>query len=55
MAVWELAVIIFALTYSFVNVIYMMIMIKFMSKCKGLVDKCIKVSEKMIDEADEDY
>lgn len=52
MAVWELALLILAATYMMVNTVYMVIMVKTMSKYDGLFTKSIKMLEKMIDKSD---
>ena len=54
MEVWEIAVAIIAITYLFVSVASMGIMIRFMSKFDGLFDKYVKFAEKELEEADED-
>ena len=53
MEVWEIAVAIIAITYLFVSVASMGIMIRFMSKFDGLFDKYVKFAEKALEE-DED-
>lgn len=52
MAVWELALLLLAVTYMMVNAVYMMIMVKTMNKYDGLFTKSIKMLEKMIDKSD---
>lgn len=52
MAVWELALLLLAVTYMMVNTVYMVIMVKTMSKYDGLFTKSIKMLEKMIDKSD---
>ena len=52
MAVWELALLLLAATYMMVNTVYMVIMVKTMSKYDGLFTKSIKMLEKMIDKSD---
>lgn len=49
MAVWELALLMFAVTYLVVNTLYMVWMMKFVSKFNGIIDKSAKYTEKMID------
>lgn len=52
MAVWELALIIFAITYLMVNTVYLVMQVKLMAKMEGLMTKSCKVCEKMIDKSD---
>lgn len=52
MAVWELALLLLAATYMMVNTVYMVIMVKTMSKYDGLFTKSIKMLEKMIDKSE---
>ena len=53
MEVWEIAVAIIAVTYLFVSIASMGIMIRLMSKFDGLFDKYVKFAEKELEE-DED-
>ena len=48
MAVWELALVIFAVTYAIVNLVVLGIYLKLATKLTGLVDKAFKISEKMM-------
>lgn len=52
MAVWELALLLLAATYMMVNTVYMVIMVKTMSKYDGLFTKSIKMLEKMLDKSE---
>ena len=52
MAVWELALLLLAATYMMVNIVYMVIMVKTMSKYDGLFTKSIKMLEKMLDKSE---
>ena len=46
MAVWELALVIFAVTYAIVNLVLLGIYLKLAAKLTGFVDKAFKISEK---------
>lgn len=48
MKVWELALVIFAVTYSIVNFVVLGICLKLATKLDGFVDKAFKISEKMM-------
>ena len=52
MATWELALLIFAITYLMVNTIYLVIQIKLMGKMDGVITKLFKMIEKMIDKSE---
>lgn len=52
MAVWELALIIFAITYMMVNTVYLVIQVKMMKQMSGLFTKSYKFLEKMIDQSE---
>ena len=52
MATWELALLIFAITYLMVNTIYLVIQIKLMGKMDGVITKLFKMVEKMIDKSE---
>lgn len=52
MAVWELALLLLALTYMMVNTVYLVIMVKTMGKYDGLFNKSIKMLEKVIDKSE---
>lgn len=52
MATWELALLIFAITYLMVNTIYLVIQIKLMTKMDGVITKSFKMVEKMIDKSE---
>lgn len=54
MAIWELALIIFAVTYMMVNAVYLVIMVKMMSKMNGVMTKSFKFAEKIIKKAEEE-
>lgn len=54
MAIWELALIIFAVTYMMVNAVYLVIMVKMMSKMNGVMTKSFKFVEKIIKKAEEE-
>ena len=51
MAMWELALLMFATTYLVVNTLYMVFMMKFMNKFTGMIDKSVAYTEKMMDDA----
>ena len=54
MAMWELALLLFGVSYLLVNtvsVIYMISLMKTMNKFSGIVDKSVKFTEKMVDAA----
>lgn len=51
MAMWELALLMFAATYMVVNILYMVYMMKFMGKFTGMIDKSVAFTEKMMDTA----
>ena len=48
MAAWELALLIFAITYLMVNTVYLVIQIKLMNKMSGVMTKSFKMVEKII-------
>lgn len=50
MAVWELAILILALTYGFVNVFSMIYMVKLMNKYDGIITRGLKLAEKGLDQ-----
>ena len=50
MAVWELAILIFAVTYGMVNMISMVYMVKLMNKYDGIISKALKVCERSLDD-----
>ena len=52
MATWELALLIFAITYLMVNTIYLVIQIKLMGKIDGVITKSFKMVEKIIDKSE---
>lgn len=52
MAAWELALIIFAITYMMVNMVYLVMQVKLMAKMDGLFVKSCKMMEKMIDQSE---
>ena len=49
MAVWELALVIFALTYAIVNLVVLGIYVKLATKLTVFTDKAFKIGEKMMD------
>lgn len=49
MAGWELALIIFAVTYMVVNVAALYVQLKMMNDMKGFMHKFYKVMEKVLD------
>lgn len=49
MAAWELALIIFAVTYLMVNTVYLIIQVKMLKQMSGMLTKSYKVCEKIID------
>ena len=52
MAAWELALIIFAVTYMVVNTTYLMMQVKMLNQMKGAVSKAYKLMEKMMDKSE---
>lgn len=52
MITWELALVIFAVTYMVVNFTVLIIQVKTMNEMKGLFTKSCKLIEKMIDKSD---
>ena len=54
MAIWELALLMFAATYLVVNTLYMVWMMKFVSKFDGIINKSAKYTEKMFDKVIKD-
>ena len=52
MAAWELALIIFAITYLMVNTVYLIMQVKLMSKMEGMLTKSSRMVEKMIDKSE---
>ena len=54
MAVWELALMLLAVTYMVVNAVYLVIMVKMIAKMNGLWAKSFKFMEKMIDVAEKE-
>ena len=52
MATWELALLIFAITYLMVNTVYLAILIKLMTKMNGVMTKSFKMVEKIIDKSE---
>ena len=52
MATWELALLIFAITYLMVNTVYLVILSKLMAKMNGVMTKSFKMVEKIIDKSE---
>ena len=52
MDAWELALLIFAITYLMVNTVYLVIQIKLMNKMSGVMTKSFKMVEKIIDKSE---
>lgn len=52
MAVWELALVIFAITYMGVNTVSLIVSLKLMNKMEGVMNKSFKMVEKMIDHSE---
>ena len=52
MATWELALLIFAITYLMVNTVYLVLQIKLMNKMSGVMTKSFKMVEKIIDKSE---
>ena len=52
MAAWELALLIFAITYLMVNTVYLVIQIKLMNKMSGVMAKSFKMIGKIIDKSE---
>lgn len=54
MAIWELALLLLAITYMMVNTVYMIVSVKALAKYDGILTKSIKFLEKMLDKAEKD-
>ena len=54
MAIWELALLLLAITYMMVNTVYMIVSVKTLAKYDGILTKSIKFLEKMLDKAEKD-
>lgn len=54
MNVWELALLIFALTYLMVNTVYLGILVKLMSKMNGVMTRIARYMEKLMDKSEKD-
>ena len=52
MATWELALLIFAITYLMVNTVYLVILSKLMAKMNGVMTKSFKMVEKITDKSE---
>ena len=52
MATWELALLIFAITYLMMNTVYLVILSKLMAKMNGVMTKSFKMVEKIIDKSE---
>lgn len=52
MAVWELALIIFAVTYMMVNMVVLVVQLKMMARMAGVTNKVFKMAEKVIDKTE---
>ena len=48
MKVWELALVIFSVTYAIVNLVVLGICLKLATKLTGFVDKTFKIGEKIM-------
>lgn len=49
MAVWELALLLVAITYLMVNTVYLIMQVKLMNKMNGIYDKGIKLAETLLE------
>lgn len=49
---WQVAVLIVAITFLMVNAVQVIISLKIMTKYSGVLDKSVKVLEKSVDVAD---
>ena len=54
MAIWELALLLLAITYMMVNTVYMIVSVKTLAKYDGILTKSIKFVEKMLEKAEKD-
>ena len=54
MAIWELALLLLAITYMMVNTVCMIVLVKTLAKYDGILTKSIKFLEKMLDKAEKD-
>ena len=54
MAIWELALLLLAITYMMVNTVCMIVSVKTLAKYDGILTKSIKFLEKMLDKAEKD-
>ena len=54
MAIWELALLLLAITYMMVNTVCMIVWVKTLAKYDGILTKSIKFLEKMLDKAEKD-
>lgn len=52
MAVWELALLLVAVTYLMVNTVYLVMQVKLMAQMKGVYTKSFKILEKMMDKTE---
>lgn len=53
MNLWEVALIIVAVTYAVLNTVYMVVSLKMLSAFKPIFEKSIKMYEKMMDGMDD--
>ena len=51
MAVWELALLLFGVTYLMVNTVTLVMFVRTMTKMDGLFTKSVKIMDKMVDQA----
>ena len=54
MAVWELALLLLALTYTIVNMVCLIVMIKILAKYDGLFTKVLKLTEKVLNKTEKE-
>lgn len=54
MAVWELALLLLAITYMIVNTVYLIIMVKTLAKYDSVFTKSLKLVEKVLDKTEKE-
>lgn len=54
MAVWELALLLLAITYMIVNTVYLIVMVKTLAKYDSVFTKSLKLVEKVLDKTEKE-
>lgn len=54
MEIWELALLLVAITYMVINTISMLVIVKMMAKYDSVLTKCINYINKMLDKAEKE-